>query len=113
MRINPDDPANDYGRRQVLINSGLLPDPNGYCAMMAMPGVAPHPLLHIFSNLILELGDELNRSRSETETAFTQVRSLDRQLRRCQDALSWIMHEYELDDVAHDVIAFVVSGGDG
>ncbi len=112
MRLNPDDPASDEGRRGRLIVKGLLPNPDGYCAMMAMPQTAPHPLLGIFSNLILELGDDLNRANQELEAAFAQVRKFDRHLCRVQDALTWLASEYELDDVARDVIDFARSGQD-
>lgn len=110
MRLNPDDPASDHGRRDRLQGLGLLPNPNDYPTCAAMPSTSPHPLLSIYENIVRDLGDELDRSRHETEAAFTKVRELDRHGRRCQDALAWLQSEYELDDVAHDVIAYARSG---
>lgn len=98
--------------RDQLIAAGLLPNPAGENSAAygtAAAASSEHPMLRLYEANMRRLSEEIvvaDQYADRTETKYGEL--LGRTARRA-DALRWLRDNYELDELALEVIAHALA----
>jgi hypothetical protein len=97
--------------RAALESAGLLPNPNQLRAVTGYAGrtrSSSDVLLRHYEDLVRELADEVVTHANAGDNSSELLAGYRASARRRGDALDWLSANYELDELALEVIAHVL-----
>ena len=91
--------------RQKLIEHGLLPNPNAWTATVSYADEpCEDPRVHLHERSLGTLAGDYQRMFDRYRSQQTRLSQVEATAQRRQAALEWLANNYDLDELALDVI---------